>query len=214
VRFWLFRSRFSSASLRLCGALLAFPISAMTRDVGDSYPHPAFFAFLLQTKALPPIDAWVTLGWPLGHAWVALGWPKGHPIPNPIPGRQRVASLPSTKTQLPSTAFWLIANYYLPAALFQRSFAFHALGRCWSIVILFAPINSESVHPMKRNLALSNNAMEQSGVLFSSYEDLRSFPTHSFVVPAAAGPDNACPGKPDGQRARFILRSFRRGAIY
>jgi len=24
-------------------------------------PHPAFFHFLLQTKTLPPFDAWVTL---------------------------------------------------------------------------------------------------------------------------------------------------------
>jgi len=60
-------------------------MSAITCDHGDlPYPTPSF-STLVANKRLPPIDAWVTLAWPLGDAWVAQGPPKGHPNPIPIP---------------------------------------------------------------------------------------------------------------------------------
>ena len=55
----------------------------MTRDSGDSYPHPAFFASLLQNKALSQFHAWVAPAWRLGGPWATLGPPKGHPISHP-----------------------------------------------------------------------------------------------------------------------------------
>jgi len=47
-----------------------------------------------------------------------------------------------------------------------------------------------------------------------SYEDARSFRACLFVMPAVAGPDIACAGRPKRRRARFSLRSFRRRAIH
>src|SRR4051812_27527221 len=34
------------------------------------FTHPALFQALLKTKAGPPFDPWVTLGWPLGDPGV------------------------------------------------------------------------------------------------------------------------------------------------
>jgi hypothetical protein len=62
-------------------------------------PTRLFRVLLLQTKALTQILPCATLGWPLRGPWVAQGWPKRHP--NPIPGRQRVAS---------RFRFWPVAN--------------------------------------------------------------------------------------------------------
>ena len=41
-------------------------------------PHPPYFEFLLQTKALTQFDRWVTVGWPLGHRWATQRPPQGH----------------------------------------------------------------------------------------------------------------------------------------
>ncbi len=48
-------------------------------------PPPPIFLFSLQTKTLPQIDPWASLGRRLGGPWATLGPPKGHPIPDPIP---------------------------------------------------------------------------------------------------------------------------------
>jgi hypothetical protein len=66
----------------------------MTRDHGDvgarrATPPPAFFCYLLQTKALRQIDPWEALARRLGDAWATLGSPN--PKPKPNPSRQRVA---------------------------------------------------------------------------------------------------------------------------
>jgi hypothetical protein len=105
-------------------------------QITQSLPPPGYFrAILLQTKALTKILPCATLGWPLRGPWVAQGWPKRHP--NPIPGRQRVAS---------RFRFWLIASCQLLIAQFSKNFRFYTLGRCRSVAIFFAHINSELVH--------------------------------------------------------------------
>src|SRR5512142_2393365 len=91
-------------------------------------PHPAFFPFLLQTKALIQFDAWATLAPRLGGPWATLGPPKGHAWATQSQtqsqagrGSQRFTKyqVPSTKNQVP--AFWLIASCQVLAAHFQRS---------------------------------------------------------------------------------------------
>ena len=54
--------------------------------LSPSKPTPTpIFLFSLQTKTLPQIDPWASLGRRLGGPWATLGPPKGHPIPDPIP---------------------------------------------------------------------------------------------------------------------------------
>jgi hypothetical protein len=96
-------------------------------------PTRLFRVILLQTKALTKILPCATLGWPKGGPRVAQASPK--PNPRQAEGRK---SLP------------VLANCQLLIAQFSKNFRFHTLGRCRTIAISFAHINSELVHGLNR----------------------------------------------------------------
>jgi hypothetical protein len=85
---------FGCGSAALWLSFFGFPITAITRDVGDrralrspTRPFSTFVANKGTSANRPKRDPCVTLGWPLGHAWATLG------PPNPNPSRQWVATL-------------------------------------------------------------------------------------------------------------------------